>query len=207
MKLYDVIIIVIIILIIVLCIYIYTNRDRNQNTSQNKLQNIKEIRGENINKNVKFEKETYEEVQKLLINIIKTRFNYNYKLDKEEEKLLYPNFKAVADRIIDRALKFYDIYELKKLAYSSPFDFISSIPNLDSRFDRVVNGLQLSAIRYLIDKFPDIEPHIPIKYIKSYKNIFPIAIPTYKDNKIYFNKEQMQILNNFSKFLRNKKIV
>jgi hypothetical protein len=169
-----------------------------------KLQNIKEI-GEN--KNVKYEKETYEEVQKLLINIINTRFNYNYKLDQEEEKLLYPNFKAVADRIIDRALKFYDIYELKKLAYADPFDFVSSIPNLDSRFDRVVNGLQLSAIRYLIDKFPDIEPHIPIKYIKSYKNIFPISIPAYKDNKIYFNKGQMQILNNFSKFLKDKKLL
>lgn len=197
MKIFDIIILVIIILIVIFIIYVY-NSNRNKSLShQYKLKNIKKT--ENIQ--TKSEKETYEDIQKLIINVINTRFNYNYKLDKDEEKLLYPNYKAIADRIIKKALKYYDIYELKELASRNAYDFVSGIPNVDSQYDKIVNGLQIAAIKYLIDKFPNVEPHVVIKYIKSYEKIFPIVEAVYKDNKLHFNKEQMDILNNFKKFL------
>jgi len=206
MKISDIIIIIIIIFIVIIIIYAYVrNRNNKNNEKSSSQKQLKNIQPNNII-DKKSEKETYKYVERLIIDVINNRFNYNYKLDKEEEKLLYPNYKAIADRIIQRALKYYNIYEIKELAYHNAYDFVTGVPNLDSQFDKIVSGLQINAINYLIHKFPKIEPHIAIKYIKSYKNIFPITEAVYKNNKLYFTKEQMNILDNFENFLKSKNI-
>lgn len=195
MKIIDIIIIITIILIVIFIIYLYNMNKKS--TIQYKLKNLKKSENIENTENTKSEKETYEEVQKLIIDVIHTEFNYNYKLDNEEETLLYPNYKKIADRIIKRALKYYDIYEIKELVSLNGHDFIAGLPNIDTQFDKKVNGLQIASIKYLLNKFPNIEPHVIIKYIKNHEKIFPIVEATYKDNKLYFNKEQMNILNNF----------
>ena len=204
MKISDIIIIIIIILIIVLIIYSYLKNKKGGNQNS-KLQNLKVNKLNNklnkVNEPKKSEEETYKDVEKLLIYVINTRFNYSHRLNKEEEELLYPNYKSTADRIIDRGLKFYNIYELKEISSKDPFDFVASIPNIDKQYDRIVTGLQLNSIKYLLNKFPKVEPHIIIKYIKNYKNIFPMGPAVYKNKKIYFTKEQQKILDNFGNYL------
>ena len=195
MKISDIAILILIIVII--SIIIYRNTDKDNSKKLRTLKNSKISENKTPQEKQKSKKDIYKNIENEIIKVLNIRFNYNNKLGKEEEKLLYPNYKGIAKNIIDKSLKFYDIYDIEELVNRNAFDFISSVPALDSQLDRITNSLQLNSINYLLEKHPNVEPLVIIKYIKSHADIFPMIPAVYKNDKLFFNKEQLKILNNF----------
>jgi hypothetical protein len=206
MKISDILLIVIFLIILTLGIvgYFYNKKggkkgdetDENEGKQRSYLTHSRHF----ISK--KSKQEILDDIRKKLLNVINARINYNYDIEPKEEKLLEPNYEFIVNNFINDSLQIYDVDELRELVYKNPFDFISSIPDLSSKLDKLTSELQITAMHDLIDQYPDLKDYsIVFNYIKKNKDIFPISTPTFKNHKVYYSKEQEKVLKDFHAYL------